>query len=682
MTKIPLFVLILIISLQLLSCSDDNPATTFPDYLAPTIIWRAPAADSVLVGTVELNFSVTDDEAVTSVEIYRNGSSPDGWQLPFQDDPFYTLDWDTRAVEDGIHTLEIRAKDENGNLGISPALQVIVANNGDPTDQSPPEITWVYPAGSAKMAGEITLAFSIHDESSVTAVDVYRSGYLLDEWRFEGHADTLYTINWDTRQVTDGVYSIEIRALDSNGNLGRSPVLQLEVTNDADDTDLQPPDVWWTAPYGGATLSDSATLSLSWFDEVGVDSVSLYLNGTRVINYPTTGREGSQSFTWNTLRADDGVHLWQARAWDAVGNTGSSLSLMLLVQNEQPPSEDRTPPVINWLSPTPGDTLEGETLLRFQALDETEVDSVFLWINGILHHSAAVDSGTHLHEVAVTLDFPDGTLYISAGVVDASSNRSLTPSLGFYLWNDRPEVIWVPDDYETIQEAINASEDGDTVRVGAGTYYEGQINIWDLRITLESEQGPKETIIDASDWYNGIILTGHQDTSQVIRGFTIRNAPRSGIWVSEYSGVKLVNCIIKGCTRSSLWIETNRNVLIRNNVFVENGSPANIEIHTSYGVFENNLVVHSGGYAFWNLSIFENPIRPDYNLIWQYENLTDDAPGIRFGPHNLIDVDPLIENEFYHLSANSPCINAGNPALRDLDGSVSDIGAYGGPYAY
>ncbi|MCA9491171.1 MAG: hypothetical protein KC621_14675 [Myxococcales bacterium] len=51
---------------------------------------------------------------------------------------------------------------------------------------------------------------------------------------------------------------------------------------------------------------------------------------------------------------------------------------------------------------------------------------------------------------------------------------------------------------------------------------------------------------------------------------------------------------------------------------------------------------------------------------------------------NLIGQDPLFVDAVagdWHLAPGSPAIDAGDPAIRDPDGSVADLGAYGGPDA-
>ncbi len=55
----------------------------------------------------------------------------------------------------------------------------------------------------------------------------------------------------------------------------------------------------------------------------------------------------------------------------------------------------------------------------------------------------------------------------------------------------------MPDDYETIQAAVDAASSGDTIIVRDGTYIE---NIGVNRsLTIQSENGPDSTIVRAED---------------------------------------------------------------------------------------------------------------------------------------------------------------------------------------
>ena len=79
-------------------------------------------------------------------------------------------------------------------------------------------------------------------------------------------------------------------------------------------------------------------------------------------------------------------------------------------------------------------------------------------------------------------------------------------------------TITVPDDYSTIQEAINNAVDGDTVFVKTGTYYEHIIV--NRTVTLVGEDA-STTIIDGSD--TGHVVYIVQDNVN-ITGFTVRNS--------------------------------------------------------------------------------------------------------------------------------------------------------------
>ena len=61
------------------------------------------------------------------------------------------------------------------------------------------------------------------------------------------------------------------------------------------------------------------------------------------------------------------------------------------------------------------------------------------------------------------------------------------------------ETINVPEDYALIQDAIDASSDGDVIIVSPGTYTdsgEEVVNMLGKQITLQASGTPEETIID------------------------------------------------------------------------------------------------------------------------------------------------------------------------------------------
>ena len=111
--------------------------------------------------------------------------------------------------------------------------------------------------------------------------------------------------------------------------------------------------------------------------------------------------------------------------------------------------------------------------------------------------------------------------------------------------------IHVPSDYATIQLAIEAAVNGDTIYVDPGTWTgsgSAVINTIGKAITVESVLGASVTIIDAEGVRRGVeILNGESDTT-IIKGFTVIGGTASeggGIFCSN-SSPQLVNCVVTG----------------------------------------------------------------------------------------------------------------------------------------
>ena len=81
---------------------------------------------------------------------------------------------------------------------------------------------------------------------------------------------------------------------------------------------------------------------------------------------------------------------------------------------------------------------------------------------------------------------------------------------------------YVPDDHPTIQGAIDACVNGDTVIVRPGTYVEN-IDFSGKAITVQSEQGAAVTAIDGNQAGSVVTIQSGEGAASVLEGFTIRN---------------------------------------------------------------------------------------------------------------------------------------------------------------
>ncbi len=82
------------------------------------------------------------------------------------------------------------------------------------------------------------------------------------------------------------------------------------------------------------------------------------------------------------------------------------------------------------------------------------------------------------------------------------------------------DILHVPGDFPTIQEAIDAAVDGDEVEVHPGTYKE-TINFLGKAIRVYSTDGPDVTIIDAQGAGSVVTCDSGERADTVLDGFTL-----------------------------------------------------------------------------------------------------------------------------------------------------------------
>jgi parallel beta-helix repeat protein len=153
-------------------------------------------------------------------------------------------------------------------------------------------------------------------------------------------------------------------------------------------------------------------------------------------------------------------------------------------------------------------------------------------------------------------------------------------------------LIIVPDNYTTIQEAVDNANDNDTVFVRNGTYHE---HVGVSKKVLLIGEDRDTTIIDG----NGTGTVVQLGTNVTITNFTIRNGEYGvKIWnygvVPVYSGNVVNDTKIMNNRYGAILIRACANNTIINNLIVNNTLFGIHLWHSGYNTMINNTVVNNG----------------------------------------------------------------------------------------
>ena len=251
----------------------------------------------------------------------------------------------------------------------------------------------------------------------------------------------------------------------------------------------------------------------------------------------------------------------------------------------------------------------------------------------------------------------------------------------YHYWLEH-QSIHVKNDYATISEAINAANPGAIITVEPGTYSESIV--MKPGVDLFSEEGPDQTIIAK----NGITSLVTAARHAIFWGFTITdnnngiNAAGNGIY-SNGDNMFIIRCIIKN-NRTGIYLDNGSRAVIINNT-IDNNEYAGIYMQDEpHPYIINNIITHSGTAGIFRNTVLSsgNPHIMHNNYYWNTVNYGyyGDSWVPEPGDGEMYE-DPLFVGGTpfdYHLTAGSPCIDAGDTTvifMLDPDGTLPDLGA-------
>jgi len=322
-----------------------------------------PYAGSVISGTTNFLVESTDDDKVSKVWLYI-----DDELVATQNGRTAIFDIDVSPyADDQVHLVQAAAEDKSNNRGFSTQLLLTIS---DSPDLVPPTILIVNPQGGQQVQDTVKVLASADDDRLVRNVAFFVNGDSV----FNDNTYP-YEYDWVTTNLADSTsHSIFAKAFDQSGNWALSTPVTVTVFPRGDRI---PPTLTLLYPAAGTVLSGTVDVNIDATDNIGVTSMEFYVNGILA----DTDNNAPWGFSWDTSTLPVGTHSLYVKGFDAAGNVGAIPSTTYTIAD----NPDITPPTITLLYPAAGSTIAGTVNVVVDVIDDTSVDSVQFYVDGIIN---------------------------------------------------------------------------------------------------------------------------------------------------------------------------------------------------------------------------------------------------------------------------------------------------------
>ncbi|HDD59531.1 MAG TPA: hypothetical protein ENF69_01105 [Euryarchaeota archaeon] len=435
------------------------------DNHAPVLKVYHPLPSTFLEGIETFNVSATDI-FLDRVEYNVDGT---GWVN-------ISTPLNTSLLSDGTHTIHFRALDLAGHQTL---IEVpLFVDNNYPTG------SFTHPSSGQYIGGIYTFRAVAADTVGVASVSIEIFGYSLE--MAYNYQSGYWEYTTDTSLIPDGTYQANITITDYSGkSITRGPLL-FHIDNHA-------PLLIVHTPYDGQIVEGEVRFV--------VEAEDIFL---RSVDYSVDDTGWSDvSVVWNTTYFSDGEHTVKVRATDFSGKE-TSRTMRVIVDN--------TPPVCSVVSPTVGEFVSGEMVVRVVATDIVGIDFVQIRIfdvNILIPYNEG--SGYYEYTVNTITWTEDGVRNVTAMAYDLSGKMTISSTVEFNVDNQPPVL--------RIEYPLS------------GDYLSGEV---EMRASItDAFPGPVKYNVDGSSW---VPITIPWNTTLLADGphrITFRGEDQAGHWVEE-----------------------------------------------------------------------------------------------------------------------------------------------------
>ncbi|MGI0040636.1 MAG: S8 family serine peptidase, partial [Nitrosopumilaceae archaeon] len=303
-------------------------------------------------------------------------------------------------------------RDNYYGWGLVDAYGALLQNNPTPPppDITPPSTPSLLAPADGIVTNDNTPSFDWSDVTDPSLPVTYtlladnNSDFLSPEISKQSLSSSDYTT---ATSLADGTYYWKVRSTDSAGNIGVYSSARTVII------DTTPPTITITNPQNGADVTSSFTVSVDSSDNVAVNRVELYLDGSFYGQKTTVPYD----FALDASTMSAGTHEIKAVSIDSSGNSNFATIIVNVVRN----SIDTIPPSVSITNPSNSATVSGMITVSASATDNVAISSVELYVNNVSYNKKA----TSPYDFSLdTKTLPSGSNTLMAKAFDSSNNSN------------------------------------------------------------------------------------------------------------------------------------------------------------------------------------------------------------------------------------------------------------------